>query len=1151
MHQFICTYRGQSGHIVIDSEGCSFISERLRTEFPWCLVTDARVMTQHLKGTPMTALEIKIGHNTNAQFQFPVARGKHYLYNFENIVTVYKEIQNSRGRAAVDPCATKGIQSSFNSRNDCDSGIAHCELPPDHAGSARAGNISPSSCHDRGTYGSFVCRDEVLDAKSPNGETLSSRLLSPEGGYGRNPAASVRTQRSCARTNKGDEDDQSVDGGSTHYALNTPFVFQRTHLSDAKSCLSLPSRYQSRSGTQTMPPKKRTDNSSPLVRDPAAKLNTFSGIATTHKYGKLGLHLALLFLAMLIFFYITSGSRSGSQSTSEEKVRNVVSALEKLYVWREIRRKVFLKKHSVDENAKHETGRHSELLGPPPVVTLNDMTAALDGLVERFVGIQRRMASLQLRRAVRRSGEKMPFYSGGGNPSGKAADSTFGSYRTNAVDMTDSDGAMDDGSARQPPRRSMLESVEQDVRAFFSIFLRVGRFVQDLLSGERVHTVERASFFSRLVGWRKSGYGGSDFGVDGEDKLVRYTEQLPNGRVVVENVVSEEAEERGLCLRLTHEMVDVAGLTESVLLQYQDVVLSPLFEAYLHVMQKTTSTSTSSKRSTPFNVAGTWSTAGWDYEMDNATSVSQWSMLMRAIALRRHVFSILHLEPMLPLQNGFDFERCHNQASCFQGSTGTSDRHQRRKRGHAASPEDKIADIISNFVDSTQSSCGLDEVANHSAFVFRNMLNELRYWTEHPEEWQTLVMWRLDNGGSNAAEDASSHIRLQGETRRVFESLPLFKGLLCFVEQPPNIHSPDSVKRREGRKRMNTSHARLSPHPPMLKVGIHVENASTLGGVQWRTGVEEVPRDTPGGCKTSVQRSIVESTKEKGEALSYSSMEDQHSDGSSYGLPTVVVAKDPQAHDSETDFCREPKEAVNEGGDETESEYTSLHDIETAFHRTQLHWGSALELFRVAHSSQGDEWSTVGVSRQEKGHRDEGDAVSWWRWKFREDVEDTDGQNTSIRDENTAHIRRRMLQLFEHVEQRYNSHLFLLSFRSARLLSVLPDAVIQQYLRPQSIFAALCARLLPSSWFVAGSGTRPLFKWFSQMVSFDPVVRRLYKHLLDAPRGDVVDAPWGLLHIMATPHELLSLHGEFCFKLLFLLALFVVMIILFGLYLVW
>ncbi|KEG14970.1 hypothetical protein DQ04_00241120 [Trypanosoma grayi] len=1090
--QYMCTHQGYQGTLTANTCGCEFKSELLNVDFQWDRVKWIRMATKHVRDAPTSVIAIKTMRHKGLASRI-ISSGKYYFYNFNDIVKATKHLQRLKEIASAPNAAALTSAGNLDSP-DCDASGNLGVLPADSSsfgrGSSRA-NQSPivHSNSNRNVSSPGI----ILGGRGENRADASS-IASPADNESLENYSIARVKRT---NNVGEDVEEDADGRNGG-RVSMPFIIGMTRHTDARESASVVSQ-QPRRGSLYVPSKTRR-----LVpsRTQESFFTRWFGSKGSEFRKRITITAAVLFFVVFlcVLLHVRGDRDRQHEVTPRERVDIVVRELGQLHHWREERQREVLK-----GNHQRQMQHSSPLLmvqPPPPVcVTLDDMTVVVRELLAQYVEVQRDVVSLRMHRLRRESGDLVPILEARRRALSEVALGIAAGGEEPGEGVGDEDW-LHDGSVYKPPRRFSVSRVAADVRRWY-------RYVQNgtgkllWLLGLSSSNANSPSGSSRghpshnPVHWLTSFWGGggdrsrSSATADIEKRqLTRYTEFLVNGKVVTQEIFAEDAKERRSCLRLTSELVRLSQLLEGILLEYLDLVMAPQLE--MHLYQVPSSVAMARAEASACSSSAHDASLGGNRGDAEGLLTGRNTYLLRSILLRRHALALLRLEPLLQWEKVSLFdthqqkEQQKQRRSSSSRKTSQDTSNNSTKTSSTVEPtRENIEAILREFVGSMTHS-----VMKSRESILRNILEEVLYWHEHEEEWQTLVLWRLES----YKEDKTSGETPATESRRVnamddvIDSLPLFRGLWCFLEKP--VRPPPGA--------WNGSDKGYSAECSKA----FVDEKETV--------------ENNGFTENSAEKESVENTVEKGsEGLELALVKPEKNDGEDHqkheeaGMESeTLVAFDSNSRPSGEVLPVEAEQIKREENEEDDDIDAHIRSLELTSHEVQLRWVNALELFLRVHGGQGDQLARSGSDRR-RSHKE-------GSYSDAEDQEDSSGSEMS-------RIRQRTMQLLLQAERLYGRYL-----QNGAASTSLQSGALLEFMRHN----ADCRRrswwelLWPTSWFKRDRDAHPLECCLWRMKLSDPAVRHLYRNALQLPLGEIEDVPWILLHVLTTPPVLLRVQYD-------------------------
>lgn len=1077
----VCTYQGHQGTLIADAFGCVFSTETQRAEFPWGSVKWIRVTTKYVKNVATSVLALKTIRTKPLPTRL-FNSGKHYFYHFMDIVEAANQLQELRSAALeMEPTRRLRSPSCGGSGND------NPKLSSDTHSLNRTANLNrwgqaPNEGGNNnvtGTSTPFILRskriameDGDLSTRSP----LMDGVLSPTStGY-------VKRMNHHVREIAEDENNgrsSAGNGGGT----NTFFV-KVPRFQDQRECAS--TMFLMRHGCQAGSPFKRRHTKRCEIDTTLLPLNSDRG------WGNLGnsfcrifgtLCVVLLILLLLIPWVPNVGQLF--ELPRDDSVTRVIRGLEQMQRWRMERQKLTLN----DDKQRDSPLMMNSLSSFPTHVTLMDMTVAVRELLARSVRLQQDLIFLRLHH-IRRKHGALKFTL---NTQHHMTDDLFvGALETigHDVETRNEDAWFLEVKEQITQRGSLSARIMVNLR-------RLGSYIHKVFVSVRRIFRRRSS-----GGGRRNVNSNSEEDVTstaaGKEPRTRYTEVLTNGQILEENVSVEDAQERRTCLRLTREMVRLSQILERVSVKYQDLIMAPLYESYLH--QVPLNAMDVNEMST---LLGSGLNGGFkmrNVDEENGIRTGQNGHLLRSMLLRRHALALLHLEPLLHAEDDHYLKSVleENQPhfTSFYKSSNEDDSDQNGSSRFEPT-EENVEAILRDFVASTthrRSSGSRLKKKGRSLLAFRNILPEVQYWREHEEEWQTILLWRLNASTSEARTGNMPENAFQkdDEVRNAIASLPLFHGSWCFLEQPLELSPKKMTAKREGRETETTQGVRAQINTASFSdlafsADIHVsacalrageEHGAVEGANCSRNGNELFcPAHSQPHHNVALDADVLRTRANDLVSMCPALQEEEE------GAVVSTKAKEEIL-----------KETMNPG----------IRAYELVSREVYLRWTSAFDLFLGVH----------------KESRDEPTAKNGW-WD-RAGQYPTNGEG-DFDGEKTMHMRKRFLRLLASAEDQYGRYMTADSTRflkkSGAFFEFTHHCLDYQTYSWWSFF-------WPPSWFVSHDAMDPLSCWLQQMSLSDPVVCKLYSDVLQVPLGEMEDLSLMLLYSLSVPPELLKTHRD-------------------------
>ncbi|RNF19268.1 hypothetical protein TcG_04223 [Trypanosoma cruzi] len=1133
-----CTYQGLQGTLTADAFGCCFTGDLLRAEFAWENVKSISVTTKYIKDTPTSVLAIKMTRGKSLSSRFN-GSGKHYFYHLMDIVEASKELQALKDAASAAnktsgpecPVTSAGANESSNSISGGDGGRT---MPPATS-----------------TNGSLPNSNQINQTAPVGGNTIP-RPNNPLNDGAKSsgipcttsPAASPKdddlvssSSTGCARkaaNNRDDCEEENNGRSSASVGVNMPFIIGVPRHSEQKEGSFIVPQAQRFAGALLVNRRRRGRKSGADTTFWSRCFDRiFSNFSESPLRVAVTLGVVLLgVIGFLLVFRLLLGVVIGDrwyETLPEETVARVTRGLEQLRQWRTEIHGLSMGK-SAHRGGTSATVMLMTMRSPPPVrVTLKDMITVVKELLARYVTVQQEMIAIRLQRMRREVVDAETIFDDSSRlVDGFSLDSLLRDKEDeeNMHIKNDGDAIWDKNAAfsqkegyPQSASRLSTARIKADLNRLVhyvrEAIMMVKWIFSRTISSDNHNNRIRSSFLRWRVPKKSSG-DSSIYGETGaKQKIKRYTEVLANGQLVTQDVTPEDWYERRNCLRLTRELLHLSNLIEGILMEFQDVVMGPLYEAYLH--QMFSKFAGMNKMSTSVGAAVTEVTVG-DEHGENGLLSGQNGHILRSVLLRRQTLALLQFDPLIQPGRNRQQEaiRRPQKPRGFSNSENNSSEKVDQASSMMTPTREHVEAILRDFVTSTSDPFnGYDSIsAENFGLMMRNILAEVKYWYEHEEEWQTIVLWRLNLSSQNQSATQKSFnttneekFKEQGHNdsfRRAIDFLPLFRGLWCFLEQPVRF-TPEYEGIKEDTASLASDSVPSQPPPNRDEVPEAVNNQRDE-----LEGKEETTEETLAGDDGDNVVDGELSTVEKSVTLA-ESMDVQLS--SHEFLDTDVVEK--PSGGEETSMKEEMGTAEEEVEEETDA---GIRAVELMSQEAQIRWLNAFDLFIRSHED---------VLEQ----RSEDDKE--WDWeKFHEQEMDEDNDES-----NAAYFRQRFTRLIGWVKHHYGKYLSndaITSFGTSGTLS----EFMRECSAPQKWWL-WWTFLWPPSWFFEGTSVRPMSCWISRLAALDPAVRQIYKDTLRVPLGEVEDLPLMLLYTLSTPSELLKvqykIHTFSCFLSWFLL----------------
>ncbi|RNF11386.1 hypothetical protein TraAM80_01003 [Trypanosoma rangeli] len=1114
-----CTHQGFQGILTADASGCSFTSDLLKVEFVWENVKWIRVTTKYIKDEPTSVLVLKLKRGKRLTSRLNNG-GKHYFYHLMDIVEVSKELQELKDSASNSDIVTgtgspeskTDVTTTTNAMGlgdtaralllgtNSDSSLANCN---------QANQASPVGGNTIAKFGSPL---------QPGGKTVGSpqaascNVLRQEDDL----VSSSSTGRLRRPSNIRDDGEEGNDGrNSGAVGVNVPLTTNAQRHGDSKN--NSTSQLQRGSAVAIINRKRRgrqrESDSTLWSRCHVCACSIFPEglLRVVVVLGVVLLVILTLALSLCVLMGVWDGERWYESSPGETVVR-VTRALEQLRQWR-------TEPHTSGAIRNANRGASATVKvkatrsAPPVRVTLKDMTVAVEELLARYVAVQHEMivtrvehvrrehmypeSTLSARRRLL-DGVPLDFL--------QYEDENWENIYKNdncEEDVRNADVASQEERHWKPLLRFSAAHVKADLSRLLRYAreaIAVVKWALSRRSGAVNEQSQSTPFFVRWLAFKQDWRDRSCSSKNAREtqQITRYTEVLASGQIVAQEVKLADHDERRTCLRLTRELIRLSSLIEELLLEYQDVVMAPLYEAHLHQTSSTISGVDRMHKVLGAAVAGT--SLGNDPN-ENGFFSGDSSHLLRSILLRRHTLALLYFDPLQTTHDDREHtvnRQSHNFRS-FSTSTNKSTKKGRQTNSTEAPTKEDVRAILRDFVASTTDSSNMYDpiLADNYGALPRNILREMKYWYEHEEEWQTVVLWRLNsiNKTLNATQMSNGARKEENEEEEteeddddfhnVIDSLPLFRGLWCFMRQPIRLFQ------ERGKRRDDVLSSTSTPIPSE-----HAQKAVAVPkGIDNEGGLENgdrvIQNSVTGGDEDS---ELVEEMYERRET------DTLFNDTSVDPRPAVLVTMDPAERPSSKEEHRMNDEM---GSTEEECGATEarIRTFELISEEAQIRWINAFDLFLRSHEDLREQWAQSNRGWDgEKSHE----------WDVEEGHEES----------NVVRVRRRFVKLLGWVEHHYEKYLT----RDAVTLLGSSGALLE--------FAKQCSTLRgwswwtllwPPSWFlgvIMPQSTRSC--WMLRPRHVDPAVRRLYRNMLHVPLGDIEDLPLMLLQTLSMPSELLK-----------------------------
>ncbi|KAH9589239.1 hypothetical protein LSM04_004775 [Trypanosoma melophagium] len=1105
-----CTYQGYQGVLEADIRGCKFNHDLIKADFPWESVKSIRIMTKHVKDVPTSVLVIKTARQKQFSSMF-LSNTKHYFYGFDDIVEAVRELMELKNNMEEPGTALPTDPSSLKANKQT------VPLAGENSNSVYSRlNQSPNA----NAYNSRVVESVTAVSKSRGANVGGgSFVASPLDDDDLSSASAPQLRNTGGGRDYVDEENDGRGGGR----VNMPLIINRQKHADPKentSLLSQPQRCASSSAGQQKRRRPRNDisNDYRYVRWE----HNISVALSYYPRGLAGILLGLFIIVVLLILYLflmpyflSIGSKLGLREISpQEKINRVVQGLDEFYQWQRKHQSELIEGNSRQRKNHQTTQMIEPTLIPPVGVKLNDMIAAVKELLGRYINLQREMGAVRLRRVRRElSGTDTSFdlrhrTLQGIVITGSADDSNDDGHNAHEFN-TDWLNEMEE----QPrPRRLSLESVSADIRRWRRFFHTAVATAKWILWGKgSSHSRSNQPLTQTNC---KNSFWCNNEGMNEKQPLIRYSEVLYDGQTVVEDVIPEDAEERRKCLHLSRELVRLAELLEEMLLEYQEVVMAPRYEAFLRQVPLTPYTTRSSTTGQDGISGSMFLGVGGE---DDGMLTGQSSYLLRTILLRRQTLALLQLEPLgqwdgLQYENVFEKESIRSTVSRKSFPNNNSrNKNKNSERIKEKPTREEVEAILRDFVESSR-----HRNIGDSWMILRNILEEVRYWHNHEKDWQTFVLWRLNAFKENNAtvKESNTSKNSYDDFDSVIAKIPVFRGLWCFLDEPVQ---PQDVDKKEQDKEENIVSASLSND------NIISLNTKSKGKISKSSNEKDIIKR---------QKFVVNNCSVSEGMIMSSDIYDIFQKG--FEVCPLTKEKDPNMDDFSIDDNVEEEEEgeeeeLEENGDSFESGYDGvnrhLRQFELMTLDVQLRWVNAFELFLLSLENGRSVWNCNG--RHSK-RLDLGDLFG-----------DSDDESADMKE--MAQIRRRILSVLWRAETHYGRHL-----RSSSTITSWSSGALIDFVRESAnSWKSSWWRFIPvPSWLVTDGDSQPLQCLLWRMQPTDPTVRRLYRDVLRVPLGEAEDIPWMLLHLLSIPPDLLRVHHNteaiFKFSLWFLVLFLLV-----------
>ncbi|EKF31349.1 hypothetical protein MOQ_004819 [Trypanosoma cruzi marinkellei] len=1059
--------------------------------------------------------------------------GKHYFYHLMDIVEASKELQALKDAASAAnktsgaecPVTNAGVNESLNSMSVGEGGKA---MPPTTSTDGSVPNSNQIN-QTPPVGGNTIQRsgNPLHNGAKPSGMPgIISSAASPQED---DLVSSSSTGRARKATNNRDDCEEENNGrSSASVGVNMPFI------------IGVPRHLEQKEGSFIIPQAQRFGGAPLVNRRRRGKqrgadttfwsrclewgFSNFSGsplrVAVTLGVVLLGTIVFLLLIRLLLGVVVVD---RWYEPLPEETVTRVTRGLEQLRQWHTEMHGLSMGK-SAHRGGTSATVMLMSMRSPPPVrVTLKDMTAVVKELLARYVAVQQEMIAIRLQRMRRELADAETIFDGRSRlVDGFSLDSLLRDEENEENMHINNDGdAIWDNNAAFSQEKGYPQSASRLSTAHIKADLnRLVHYVREAIamvkwifsrrSSSDNHHNQITSPFLRWRGRKMSSGDSSIYRETGEkQKLKRYTEVLANGQLVTQDVTPEDWYERRNCLRLTRELLHLSKLIEGILMEYQDVVMGPLYESYLH--QTFSKFAGMNKMSTSVGAAITEVSVGDEHE-ENGLLSGQNGYILRSVLLRRQTLALLQFDPLIQPGGNRQHEaiRRPRKPRFFSNSESNSGENDNQASSMMTPTRERVKAILRDFVTSTSDSFnGYDSTSvENVGLLMRNILGEVKYWYEHEEEWQTIILWRLNSSSQNQSATQTSlnttneeKFKQQGNNdsfHKAIDILPLFRGLWCFLEQP----------------------VRLTPEHEEIK-----EDTATLASdsvaSQTPSNRDEVPeavdsqREELEGKKEIAKKSVAGNDKDNSVDGELSTVEESVTPAKSMNvqlssdefLDTDVVEK--PSGEEETSMKEGMETAEEEVEEETDA---GLRAVELISEEAQIRWLNAFDLFIRSHEDFREQ-------RSEDGRE--------WDWENSHEQEMDEDNDES----NAAYFRQRFIRLIGWVKHHYGKYL-----SNGAITSFGTSGTLSEFMRecsaPQKWWL-WWTFLWPPSWFFEGTSVRPMSCWISRLAALDPAVRQIHKDMLRVPLGEVEDLPLMLLYTLSTPSELLKVqykvHTFSCF----------------------
>ncbi|RNF25594.1 uncharacterized protein Tco025E_02183 [Trypanosoma conorhini] len=1114
-----CTYQGFQGTLTADTTGCNFTSDLVKAEFLWENVKWIRVTTKYIKDKPTSVLVLKVKHGKNFGSRLSNS-GKHYFYYLMDIVEASRGLQALKDAASASDAAVGSASPASKGHltataNTTGAGDSTNTLP-----AAPNSNVSLANCN-QANPASPIAGNTIPKADSPlqtGGKTLGSarttslNVLRQEDDWV-SSSSTGRLRKAANPRDEGDEENAGRNGAGA--GVNMPFLIGTQRHAEQKEFNSNLSQAQ-RCNTVAIINRRRRGRQREAGSTWWSRCRDW--VASNFSEGPLHAVIALcimllVILALVLSLRLMAGlliRENWPESLPEETVIRVTRGLEQLKQWR-TEYHVGGAIRNVNRDTSATMMAMTTRSAPPVRVTLKDMTVAVQELLARYVAVQHEMIATRIERVRRENMHPETILSERRRLlDGVPLDSLQqdeGNWETMYGNERGEDGVGDaeaavsqEGRHQQPPLRFSTARVKADLNRLLCYAreaIAVVKWIFSRRTSAGNHKNRPTPFFLRWLAPKQDEGGASRASKDGRDtqQLTRYAEVLANGQFVTQEVTFAERDERRKCLRLTRELIRLANLVEELLLEYHDVVMAPLYEAYLY--EGFSNVSEVKGIHAAFGAAAVETLLRNDHE-ESGLAWGHNNHLLRSILLRRQALALLRFDPLSSSNGDQEYKATRRPHNPRSSSTSTSKGRKRGKQANSTSAPNKerVKAILQDFVASTTepSETRGRITTENSAALMRNILSEMKYWYEHEEDWQTVVLWRLNSpnrtlnatqtphGAQDAEKEAESD---NDDFRKVIGSLPLFRGLWCFLKQPISFPQ-EAVK-----KKADVSSFSSSPVPS--EYGQKGDAFPNFAGNECvlENENEIFKKLFAGGAEDS---ELVEEVCEWRENdTRFNSMGVQPPSASLVTMDPAAWAFSNEEHTK--------NDEVGGAGDETEATETWIRTVELISEEAQIRWLNVLDLFIRSHEDLHHEWA-----QDNRG----------WDWERPYEW----GAEVGYGESNAAHARQRVIRLLGWAKHHYEKYLardpVALLGSSGALSEFTKQCATSQRWSWWKVF-------WPPSWFLQVKLPQSTSScWVLRPKHVDPAVRRLYRNVLYVRLGDLEDVPLMLLYTFSTPSELLE-----------------------------